>query len=265
MFWQAKQFALYMFSLRLDPFLLYTWLSCLSEGAIQSTLPSPKFFFQKCGSGCCWLQSQTSCGAYSPASITHMVSTLAHQAPCRWIAQPVSMAWRCRNWTAGRRKSDSQRRKPERGTRSTVALAMAVAVRLCAAEAQPWNQTSGNTNKLSWNLFLRPPDRLLYLPPWKNFLMWLKCPQYPNAVTIIFLCCNQFVFLPSAFSFPNKLSISYANLKNKHSALLMITSCLLPSKFTGSVLQMVNLIIKPSPHRKQGSTSSLFFNYRHIC
>lgn len=43
----------------------------------------------------------------------------------------------------------SQRRKPERGTRFIVALAMAVAVRQCAAEAQPWNQTSGNTNKLS--------------------------------------------------------------------------------------------------------------------
>lgn len=43
----------------------------------------------------------------------------------------------------------SQRRKPEQETRFIAALAMAVAVRLCAAETQPWNQTSGNTIKLS--------------------------------------------------------------------------------------------------------------------
>lgn len=40
----------------------------------------------------------------------------------------------------------SQRRKPERETRFIVALAMGVAVRQCAAEAQPWKEMSGNTN-----------------------------------------------------------------------------------------------------------------------
>lgn len=155
----------------MHPFLPYPCLSCLSISAIQLTLPSPKFLLQKCGSGCCWHTEEpweAALGALHMAALSeqpaasHMVSTLAHQAPCRWTVQPSSMAWRAEtgHWS-------SQRRKPEQGTRSIAALAMAVAVRQCAAEAQPWNETSGNAIMLSWNLFLSPSDTLLHLPSWR--------------------------------------------------------------------------------------------------
>lgn len=173
MFWRARLFALYLLSLRLDTSFhsLHTVIQFVNQCNTIITaftkVSLPEVWLRMLWADRGALGSSTGCLAHGSSlraameliaqpAASHMVSTLACQAPRRWTVQHGMEMQEQDNWS-------TQRRKPEWATRFIVALAMVVAVRRCAAEAQPLDEKSGNTNTLSWKLFLRPPDRLLHL------------------------------------------------------------------------------------------------------
>lgn len=228
---RAELFAFYIFSLRLDTSfhslplvpLFVNQYDTADTALARASFPDVCLGMLSAGRGA--LRSSIVCLVHGrglrpatkptahPAWVTLGASALPVGVLCRWAAQPS-------HGDPGEGQQEHSEKEARRSSKmyccsgcgeSSYAACCRSSMATVRNERRQQQTQSKVIPEGSWD---NTPSTF----PKNSFLTWLKFPCYPNAVRIFSLCCTEFIFLHLAFSFPNELSISYANLKKQTSS-----------------------------------------------